>query len=102
MTFYGAADINGMLAEFGVSVTLNTPGGGTVKGIVDITDESYAPSDAATGGIVGTVTVTVKTGALGAGLVEGASVTVDGVVYRVQRTQQIDDGALTKLFVAAA
>jgi len=91
MTFFRASDIDDLIATCGgLDVTL---GATTVKGLIDIADESIESGQAATfyGKVV---TIAVKTGTL-PGLAEGAALTADGVAYRVQRVVQIDDGALT-------
>lgn len=96
MAFFGFSDIDAMIAATGgVDVTV---GATTVKGLVDIADESVLQGQAAD--FVGhVVSVTVKTGAL-TGLAEGVALTADGVNYQVMRVQQIDDGALTLIHVA--
>jgi hypothetical protein len=95
MTFFRSADIDLMLAQFGVSVTV---GATTVKGLVDIVDESLL-SDASVSFDGQSVQVTVKTGALPT-LAVGSALVADGVSYRVMRVRQIDDGALTVINVA--
>ena len=93
--FYRASDIDLMLAEFGVDVTV---GATTVKGLLDIADESLLQGQAAD--FLGkTHSITVKTGAL-PGLEEGVAITADGIALQVMRTQQIDDGALTVILAA--
>jgi hypothetical protein len=95
VTFYRASDIDVMLAEFGVDVTV---GATTAKAIVDVSDESVLQGQAAD--FVGeVVTITVKSGVF-ATLAEGDSLTADGVNYRVMRVQRVDDGALTLAHVA--
>lgn len=87
--FYGASDLDALLAEFGVPVELE---GQTVQGIVDIADLGDAGEPITKG-----FTVLVKTGAL-TELAEKASIKVDGKKYRVTATEQLDDGALTRVY----
>lgn len=94
--FFGAGDIDRMLARFGQDITI---GSVTVKGVVDLVDESYA-SDPGASLLVGTTAIRVKTGAFGSALAVGATLTTDGVTYRVQRFQRIDDGAITLIYAA--
>jgi hypothetical protein len=97
MPFWHEQDIDTQIAQTGgVDVTL---GAVTVKGLVDIADESLVQGAAAT--FYGkTVVITVKTGAFGPELAEDAAITADGVAYRVQQVLQIDDGALTVIHAA--
>lgn len=90
--YYGASDLDAMLAEFGVPVVL---GQWTGTGIVDTTDQDLLAAEASH--FVGKVmAVVVKTGVL-VGLAEGATLEVDGTSYRVIQAHQQDDGALTRV-----
>lgn len=90
MSFYGASDLDAMLAEFGVPVVL---GSQTVDGILDISDVGDAGEL-----ITKQASVLVKTGAL-KNLKEGASLDVDGKSYLVTGTDQLGDGATTQVFL---
>lgn len=91
-TYFGASELDEMIAMFGVPVVV---GGTSGMGIVDITDPSMLPAN--TTSFVGhQIFVQVKTGFF-AGLAEGASISVEGVAYRVVAALQIDDGALTRV-----
>lgn len=95
MPFFRAADIDLILADTGVDVVLGVT---TVKGLLDIADESLLQGQAAD--FLGqTMLITVKTGAL-PGLAEGSSITADGIACRVMRVQRTDDGALTSILAA--
>lgn len=96
MGFFNASDIDAMIvATGGVDIVL---GATTVKGLLDIADESLLQGQAADF-LGNTLSIVVKTGAL-PGVVEGSSVTADGIACRVMRVQQIDDGALTLILAA--
>lgn len=94
-TYYNAAEIQAMLNDFGVDVTI---AGVTAKGVVDRVDEELAIG-LETRAIGKSIMVTVKSGAL-PGLANEATAIVDGVSYKVTFIMQIGDGALTK-FVCA-
>ena len=94
-TYYNAAEIQMMLDEFGVDVTIS---GITAKGIVDRVDEEEAVGYQ-THQIGKSIMVTGKTGTWPALAVEIVAI-VDGVTYRVVQIMQIEDGALVK-FVCA-
>ena len=90
--YYGAADVQVVLNDFGVPVTL---GATTANGVLDLTDIEEVRGEAAT--FTGKeIAVLVKTGTF-AGLAQGATITVDGVVYKVLTAAQVDDGALTRV-----
>ena len=96
MTFFRFGDIDGLIAGTGgVDVTF---GATTVKGLIDIADESLEQGQAASlyGNVV---TIEVKTGSLPL-LAEGDAITADGIAYQVMRVRQIDDGALTVINAA--
>lgn len=96
MGFFGAERIDEQLLRCGaVNVSV---GAVTVKGLVDVVDESLV-TDSVSDLQGQSVVVTVKTGAI-AGLSPGQTLIADGVTYRVMRTGQIDDGALTVIHVA--
>lgn len=105
--FYGVGDLDAMLTEFGVTVSIAdqwyTPG------VVDAIDKTMLTGDAAT--LAARMTsVTVKSGALGPTLKEGVTLTVWNAVvdevtihstgstdYKVYSVFQQDDGALTNI-----
>jgi len=91
MGFFRFGDIDSLIARCGgVDVTFGVI---TVKGILDIADESLEQGQAAS--LYGrVVTIQVKTGAF-TGLAEGAAIVADGLAYRVMQVRQIGDGALT-------
>lgn len=90
MGFYGDADIDSMLADCGVPVTL---GSVTGSGVMNIVDQSLLP--AGTHSLVGrVVTVHVRTGTFPT-VAEGNAITVDGIAYRVISALAEADGALT-------
>jgi hypothetical protein len=98
MTYWRESDLDRLIAATGgVDVTV---GATTVKGHVDIVDESVLQGLGMD--IAAEVTqIMVKTGAF-ASLVEGTAITADGVVYTILRSQRMDDGALTLIHVARA
>lgn len=104
-TYYGASDIDEMLAEFGAPVRITVLGEEhEVRGLLDIADEELLRELGQATTIVGKVRVlTLRTGAL-PGVVQGAVLEVDeesGTVTRtVVATRQVDDGALTRVFVS--
>lgn len=94
--FYGAADINALLADFGVPVTV---GAVTAKGLEDAADETMLSAESGAAHLVGRVRVVlVKTGTFT--LAAKADITVDGTAYKVRDYAQIDDGALTRIVCA--
>jgi len=96
MTFFRETDIDRQIARLGgVDVTI---GSVTVKGLVDVIDESLL-EDGSSDLQGQTVTVTVKTGSLPA-LAVDAAITADSVAYQVTRFKQIGDGATTEISVA--
>lgn len=96
MGYFRAADIPGLLADFGVDITLGLV---TVKGILDDGEECVLDGEAGAGFQQGQPSVIVQTGAL-AGLDVGSSLTVDGVAGRIVREcRKVGDGALTRVYV---
>lgn len=107
MLFYGAGELDAMLAEFGVTVSIADQW--YAPGVVDAIDRSMLTGDAAT--LAGRMTsVTVKTGALGPQLKEGTTLTIWNAVvdevtihstgstdYKIYSVFQQDDGALTNI-----
>jgi hypothetical protein len=92
MTFFGASDIAGMLADFGVPIVSGVTTG---KGIVDQVDrEAYQDQSVQFTGRE--VTVTVETAKFAA-LKSGSAITVEGVEHLVRHTRRIGDGALTEV-----
>lgn len=96
MSFFKSSRIDALLARCGQDVTI---GATTTKGVIEMVDESYA-SDPGASLLVGTTAIRVKSGAFGSALAVGATLTTDGVTYRVQRFQRIDDGAITLIYAA--
>jgi len=94
-TYYNEAEIQAMLNEFGVDVTI---AGVTAKGIVDRVDEELMVG-LETHGIGKSIMVTVTSAAF-PGLTNEAMAIVDGVSYKVTNIMQIGDGAL-KRFICA-
>lgn len=99
MHYFGEKDLNALLDTFGQRVEYRLNGEPFItKGIVDMNDSDMLAGDGFT--MAGKLfTVIVKTGALPA-IGEGAIVTVDTTDYTVVQTRQMDDGALTKLYLA--
>jgi hypothetical protein len=105
MTFFRETEIDEIIAATGgVDVKLTSVGAPTVKGLVDIADESLLQGQAAS--FLGPVVeIQVRTthlavgGAL-AGLAEGINLVADGVTYRTMQVQQIKDGAVTLIHAA--
>lgn len=93
MGFFGDADIDGMLADFGVPVAM---GSVTVKGIVDQFHDEIPGSDQGPQYVTRRVSVRVKTGALSA-LTSGAAITVDGTAMKVLQALEEGDGAITRI-----
>lgn len=92
MPFFGASDLQHLLADMGVSITL---GSTTVKGIVDIADDAQHDTEA--GPLIGKTTkVLVVTGAL-PGLATEAMLVIDGRDYSVLSALQVGDGAYTQI-----
>lgn len=89
---FGDSDIQYLLADMGVMVTL---GAGSTKGLVDSADELVAEG-VVTGAIGLVISVTIKTGSL-SGLAVGAPITVDSSPYTVRSVMRIDDGVLTRI-----
>lgn len=90
------ADVTAMLNEVGVTVTL---GATTGKGLLRRTDVVMLNGEAVR--IAGLrAVVNVETGFF-AGLVEGASITVDGTTYKVlQQHRFVSNAALTQVLLA--
>lgn len=89
-TYYGSGDIQALLDEFGIPVTV---GAVTAKAVRDTQDEAVAAAE--DGSIVGRmVSLVVKTGTYPT-LAEGVAATVEGTAYTVKQQLLIDDGALT-------
>lgn len=94
MANFGAADVPALLRDLGVDITL---GANTVKGLVDRADGRVLQGDGGMAAVIGRdVLVTLQTGSL-AGLVVGASITVDGVSYKVASLLAVEDGELTQV-----
>jgi hypothetical protein len=93
MAFFGDADLDAMLADFGVPVGV---GSTTVNGIRDQSQDEVADPEYGSGLISRSVFVRVKTGAL-PGLAPGAAITVDGASLVVVRALELDDGAITRI-----
>jgi hypothetical protein len=97
MSFLGGADIREVLADLSmvggtVAVTI---GGTTVTGILD-REAVEVLGDDMPGVISDEEIVHVQTGAL-AGLASGASITVGGFPYVVQKALPYGDGAMTRV-----
>lgn len=93
MGFFGDADIDVMLADFGVPVAM---GSVTVKGIVDQYHDELGGSDQGPQFVTRRISVRVKTGVLSA-LTSGASITVDGTAMKVLQALEEGDGAITRI-----
>lgn len=92
MAFFGEDDIEVMLADMGVDVTL---GADTVKALLNIGDEEIYPGGTAP--VLGKdIEVFLKTNSL-PGLVKGASIVVDGSSYIAGEPRQYGDGAMTRV-----
>jgi len=89
------ADLDAMLAGSGVPVVF-----GQLKGfgLLDISDEQVYSSEGATA-TVKKITLTVRIAAW-PGLIEDATVTADGTVYRVISAHQMGDGRLAEVLLA--
>lgn len=93
MSFFGDADLDTMIADFGVPVAM---GSITVKGIVDQYHDEMAGSDQGPQFMTHRVSVRVKTGDLPA-LASGAAITVNGTAMKVIQALEENDGALTRI-----
>ena len=82
-------DLDGFLADFGVSCTA---GATTANGILDM------PSQVISDGMVLTTdyTLTARTSKFGS-LIRGDSITVDGAAYTVRETMLISDGKFVQI-----
>jgi hypothetical protein len=96
--FYGASDIDVMLAEFGVPVEF-TVNGVTYSGygIEDTTDEERLSDEAVRFSATFKVIV-VKSGAF-PGLAEGGTVTVNGTARRCIQIRREADGATSRVWL---
>lgn len=103
MDFYGASDLDGMLAEFGAPVAVTVNGQRfEANGIVDVADEELLRDLPNAATFAGRITsVTIKTGALPA-IAEGGTLEVDGSERRIIRARAQDDGALTVVLCTRA
>lgn len=91
MAVYGVSDIRQAMVISGVPVTV---GAVTVNGLEDAPDERMTAGEFA-GDVARARTVIVETGSLA--LASGASITVNGVGYKVIAFEQLDDGGLTRV-----
>lgn len=98
MSFYGASDLDTMLAEFGVPVEFTRNGFITTgRGIIDVI--GVEAIDTGIGNFTATVTtVIVKTGAF-PNMHTGMSLKVNGVSYVIVTIRQEADGAITRVYV---
>src|SRR5262245_49037831 len=96
-TFFQEGDVQALIdGAGGVSVTV---GATTAKGLRDVVDDELVRDEV--GIVAGTVvSVVVKTGTF-AGLVQGATIIVEGSTLIVIQARRIDDGALTRVLCTA-
>lgn len=80
----------------GVAVVL---GSNSTYGHFDQIDEVVMDGDTQ-GVIVGSPSVVIPTGALGVGMEIGEVVQVGGTPYTIRDHRRVDDGALTRIFLA--
>jgi hypothetical protein len=92
-TYYGAADLPVLLADFGVDVSIQSV---TVKGLTDRAGGESFPGEQAQA-FGASLVVTIETGSL-PGLAAGEAIVVDGVTRTVRHHEPIDDGAWTRIF----
>ena len=97
MTIFGAADLDALLAQMGVSVTF---GSTTVNGLFD-RDDVFLQDPSGMHVSTRRQSVLVKTGAL-AGLTVNSAITVDGNPYHIRDVSlEPGDGAFTRITLAA-
>ena len=98
MAFYGEADIETMLKEFGVPCRVILAGVTyDFYGVIDTTDEDRMAVDG--GSFAATFKVVeYKTGAA-QGATEGRTFTVDGVDHTIVRALASGDGATTRVWL---
>jgi hypothetical protein len=92
MTLPPAADLDAMMADFGVTVTLD---GYTAIGHFNAADVEILPGEAAPQ-FVRYLALKVRSDALPT-LAVGSRPTVNGTAYRVRELQQLDGGAITEM-----
>ena len=90
MPVFGAADLDALLAQMGVSVTYAST---TVQGLLDREDLLQTDPSGLQVSVRRTV-VRVKTGAL-ANLAVNSAITVDGTAYHIRDVNLEGDGAYT-------
>ncbi len=95
MAVFGAADLDALLAQLGVSVTY---GATTVNGLVDREDLFQADPSGLQVSVRRQV-VRVKTGALAA-LAVNSTIVVDGATYHIRDVSLEGDGAITVITLA--
>ena len=92
------ADLDAMLKDAGVAVTLGAQSTYGILKVEDITvqlDEGMAA-------IERHPVLTIRTGTLTGLATTGQAITVDGTSYRTRRTLAADDGLVTKLILVEA
>ena len=95
--YYGAADLDAMMAEWGVEVSLSDQW--YTRGILDEADATLLQGDVALAARL--MVVTIKSDTLGplTQLKEGVNLTVDQRVYKVHSVFRQGDGATTRIVV---
>jgi hypothetical protein len=92
VSVYRDAEIQAMIDEFGVDVTI---GAVTAKGIVDRTDEELALAGFSRGS-GGAILVTVRTTTFPA-IADGVAITVEGSPYKIGSHLKVGDGGITRI-----
>lgn len=92
---FGTSDIPAMLADFGVPMVLADA---ETKCIFETPDQTVWRGDGGGQVLAGVRLATLQRGTL-PGLSANATVTIDGVAYKVVNVQAVDDGELIHCFV---
>lgn len=97
MTLYGSADLDSLLADFGVvwfKTGTPTP---TYMGILDTPDEALALGRAVFPESTMYELLVKTSDANTVGLTNNLGVTVDGQTYRVRNVLKVEDGAFSRI-----
>jgi hypothetical protein len=93
-TFYGDDDIDIMLEDSGVDVTIDGVQG---RALIDVPDELLMQEGGIAPGVIGSmIAITVKTNAFPGIAIESQVSTADGNYYEVRFPLKVGDGALTR------
>ena len=97
-TFFGDADAQALIdASGGVPVTV---GATTANGLRRVRDDQESLESGPSFLTSTEVSVIVRTTTFAGLLTRGAAITVEGVVYKIVRAEQIEDGGLTRVYCA--